>query len=323
MVYQTRTMQMQELRRTARQLETRGEFREHLIEKRALQVSSDTAGGYLVSGGIMNEILRVERQQSIMRMISRVLDPLEGIDEIGVPSEEAAIADASWVTEITIGGEDSSASFGRKTLHPHPISKLIKVGQKLLRSASNAEDYVIEALGNAVATPQESAFIEGSGSGEPLGLLNTSGLPVYTTSASGGVSGDDIRKWIFSLPALYQERARILTSTDFMRHLMTLKDGDGQYLFNLERGQILGKPVVLSDGMPSGIVDSSDNLVGGQYAAIVGDFRYFWIADAAGAVVQRLAELYAEANETGFIIWQETDGMCVLPAAFYALQIST
>ncbi len=302
-------------------IHSRQEFRERFIEGRALQADRDTAGGYLLTGGIMNELLAQEQKVSIMRAICRVLDPLgEGEDSVGVPSQEAAMADAEWVSELATGSADTTASFGKRVLRPHPISKRIRVSSKLLRSQANAERWVVEALANAVATPQETAFIQGSGSGEPLGLLNTDGLAVYTTASSGTVTGDDVRKWLYSLPARFQQRARVLTSVDFLRHILTLKDASGNYVFPDYRGQLLNVPVSLTDGMPD-IVDGSDNLVAGEYAAVVGDFRFYWIVDSADVEVQRLNELYAEDAEIGFQIRQETDGMAVLASAFYALKI--
>lgn len=305
------------------QINDRREFRAAMLdEKRALQADADIYGGFLVVGAMINELLQQERQISVMRAISRVLDPLKEVDEVGVPSQEAAMAGAEWTTELVIGSQDTTASFGKRVLHPHLISKEVRVSKKLLRVQPTAESWINEALANAVATPQESAFIQGSGSGEPTGLLNTTGLAVYTTQGSGAVTGEDIRKWLFKLPARFQARARILTSVDFLRHILTTKDANGNFLFPDYRGSILNVPVSFTDGLPD-IVDDDDNLVAGEYAAVVGDFRFYWIQDAYGIEVQRLKELYAEVNEVGFIIRQETDGMAVVANAFYALQIKS
>ncbi len=298
---------------------SRQEFRA-FIEGRALQVDSDIAAGYLVVGETRDELLVAEQNVSVMRAICRVLDPLKEGDEVGVPSEEAAMADGEWISELEAGTEDTTVSFGKRVLRPHPIKKRIKVSNKLLRHQSNAERWIVESMADAVATPQETAFIQGSGAGEPRGLLNADGLPVYTTQGSGAVTGEDIRKWVFSLPARFQERARILTSVDFLRHMLTTKDANGQFLFPDYNGKLLGKTVALTDGMPT-IVDGSDNLVSNEYAAVVGDFRFYWIVDDADVFVQRLDELYAEENEVGFQVLQETDGMAVLASAFYALKI--
>lgn len=305
------------------QINDRREFRAAMLdEKRALQADADIYGGFLVVGAVINELLQQEGQISVMRAISRVLDPLKEFDEVGVPSQEAAMADATWTTELVTGSQDATASFGKRVLHPHLISKEVRVSKKLLRVQPNAESWIIEALANAVATPQETAFIQGNGSGEPTGLLNTTGLAIYTTQGSGAVTGEDIRKWLFKLPARFQARARILTSVDFLRHILTTKDANGNFLFPDYRGSILNVPVALTDGLPD-IVDDDDNLVAGAYAAVVGDFRFYWIQDGYGVEVQRLKELYAEANEDGFVIRQMTDGMAVLANAFYAFRIKS
>jgi len=301
----------------------RDEFRQVLTgEHRALQADLGTAGGYLIPPGeVYDQLLQQEADASVMRAICRVLPPTEA-EEVPVPSQEAAMADAAWSTELTGGVDDTTASFGQRVLHPHPISKRVKVSGKLLRTQPLGERWVIEALGNAIATPQEAAFFWGSGAGEPFGLTVDPDVPIYTTAVSGNLSGDDIRKWLFSLPARYHVRARIVTTEDFLRHVLTLKDGSGDYLFPDYRGQLLGFPVVLSDGMPA-IVDSSDVLVAGDVAAIVGDFSWYWIQDNAQIEIQRLAELYAEDGEIGFQARQETDGMPVIPTAFYLLKIKS
>jgi HK97 family phage major capsid protein len=54
----------------------------------------------------------------------------------------------------------------------------------------------------------------------------------------------------------------------------------------------------------------------GKYVGILGDFRFYWIADALDMQIQRLVELYAETNQVGLIGRLETDGMPVLSEAF-------
>jgi HK97 family phage major capsid protein len=72
----------------------------------------------------------------------------------------------------------------------------------------------------------------------------------------------------------------------------------------------------LSEYAPSTLAQSN-------YVAILGDFRYYWIADALDMQIQRLVELYARTNQTGFIGRLETDGMPVLEEAFVRLQMAT
>lgn len=54
----------------------------------------------------------------------------------------------------------------------------------------------------------------------------------------------------------------------------------------------------------------------GLFVGILRDFSRYWIADSLAMQVQRLIELYAATNQTGFIGRLETDGMPVLEGVF-------
>jgi HK97 family phage major capsid protein len=49
---------------------------------------------------------------------------------------------------------------------------------------------------------------------------------------------------------------------------------------------------------------------------MLGDFSFYWIVDALDAAIQVLDQLYAESNQTGYIIRSESDAMPVLEEAF-------
>jgi HK97 family phage major capsid protein len=301
---------------------TRSQFRKGLIEGRALAADAGVSGGFLLTGSIFDEVIKCERSLSVMRQLARVLKPLQDdVEEISVLTWESELNDAEWVTELGIGTDDVSSPFGSRLLTPHAISKLVKVSRKLLKAA-DAEQIIIESMSAVVTTGQEKAFIQGPGIGNPQGILSEASVPVYTTAVSGNVIGDDIRKWLFSLPNRYQANAKILTTVDFLRHALSLKSGDGEYLFPDYDGKLLNFPVFFSDGMPA-CVDTNDVLVAGSVVAIVGDFYqgYWIIDDASSLAVWRLSELYAASNEIGFQIWQETDGAVTAPDAFYVLKL--
>ena len=60
----------------------------------------------------------------------------------------------------------------------------------------------------------------------------------------------------------------------------------------------------------------------GQYVGILGDFSYYWIADAFDMTIQRLTELYAETNQMGLITRWSTDAMPVLENAFARVKLA-
>ena len=293
--------------------------------RKALQAGTAPAGGYLQQDTYLNELIVKEREASAMRRISRVLPPVPSGSVI-TPSEESFLSDATWTTELGTGSADSVEPFGERKLTPHALAKRIKVSNALLRLPTfDVEGYIRDRFAYKFTVPEENGFINGTGVLQPLGLLNTPSLPTYTTAASNDVDADDIINWVYKLPASYAPQARILCNRAFIRKVRLLKDGGGDYVWQpgLQMGSpnmILDTPYELSDQFDDGL-DASDVWEDNAVIAVIGDFSYFWIVDSLMMSIQRLVELYAETNQTGFIGRKESDGMAVLAEAFYALKV--
>jgi HK97 family phage major capsid protein len=295
------------------------------VEQKALSAGIAPAGGYLVQDTFLSELLVKQREAIVMRQIGRVLPPVPSGSVI-TPSEDADLTDATWTTEILTGAEDAIDPFGRRVLAPHPLAKRIKVSNTLLRTPGfDVEAWIRDRMSYAFSRPEENAFINGTGVNQPLGVLKTVGLPTYTTAASNDVDGDDIINWVYKLPTSYATQARILCNRAFIRKVRSMKDGGGNYIWQpgLNTGTpntILDTPYSLSDSYDDGL-DASDDWEDNALVATLGDFRYYWIADALNMSIQRLVELYAATNQVGFIGRKECDGMAVLAEAFIALKI--
>jgi len=295
-------------------------------ELKALSAGDDQAGGYIsVPDQHRDELITKQREMSAMRRIARVLPPIPGGSSV-TPSEENDLSDAEWTTEIKTGNADTVKPFGRRVLTPHPLAKRIKVSRTLMRSARfDMEAWVNDRMAYKFAVPEENAFINGSGAAQPLGLLNTSGLPVFTTAGSLAVTGDDVINWVYSLPARYAPGATILCNRAFIRKVRLLKGTDNNYLWQpgLQGGspsRILDTPYEVSDRFDDGL-DANDAWEASAKIAVIGDFQYYWIVDSLNFTLQRVDELYAETNEVGFIGRKEADGQAVLAEAFYALKV--
>ncbi len=295
-----------------------------------LSVGSPTGGGYLMQDTYFNGLLAKSREASAMRQICTVWPPIPSGSFIA-PAEDSMLSDATWTTEVATGAADVVEPFGQRKLKPNPLAKRVKVSNTLMRNpAFDVEAYVRDRMAYKFAIPEENAFINGDGVNKPLGLVNTAGLPTYTTASSNAVYGDDIINWVYSLPAAYAGKARILCNRAFIRKTRTLAKKDSATAFTNYLWQpglaagvpntILDVPYSLSDKLDDGL-DASDVYEDNAIIAVVGDFSYFWIVDALQMTIQRLVELYAEANQTGFIGRKESDGMCVMAEAFYALKV--
>jgi HK97 family phage major capsid protein len=100
----------------------------------------------------------------------------------------------------------------------------------------------------------------------------------------------------------------------------------GQYIWQagLQAGvpnAILDVPYELSDRVATGLSGTPEVWSSGAVPACIFDPRFYWIVDALGMSIQRLTELYAESNQTGFIGRKQTDGMLVRAEAAYSLAI--
>lgn len=299
-------------------------------ELRALQADADIYGGFLVAPTqfVLRLIKAVDNLVFIRNMAT--VFPVTKSESLGAPSLDNDPADPTWTGEISSASEDSTMSFGKRELTPHPLSKLLKVSEKLLRvSAMDVESLVIERLAYKFAVVEEYAYLLGSGSNQPVGVFTAAAAgvgistsrDVSTGNTATNITFDGLMEALYSLKAQYHPKATWLFHRNGIKKARKLKDGEGQYIWNpdVKGGQpdmILGRPYKMSEYVP-------DTWSASQYVGIIGDFSHYWIADALDMRVQRLNELYAATNQVGFIGRRESDGMPVLEEAFARVKLST
>jgi HK97 family phage major capsid protein len=314
--------------------EYRAAFRRFLVggrqaltesEVRALQSDVDTAGGYMVMPEQMvaGLIKAVDDMVHIRQRATKYSVPTAA--SLGVPTLTADPADADWTAEILTGSEDSTMAFGKREMHPHPLAKRIKISNKLLRQAPGIEALVMARLAYKFAISQEKAFLTGHGVNQPLGVFTasadgiTTARDVSTGNTATAPTFDGLISAKFALKGQYWSKAEWLFHRDVLAVIAKIKDGNGQYIWREsvragEPDRILNLPVAMSENAPN-------TLTTGLYVGILGDFSNYWIADALDMQVQRLTELYAETNQTGFIGRMESDGMPVLAEAFTRVKL--
>jgi HK97 family phage major capsid protein len=109
-----------------------------------------------------------------------------------------------------------------------------------------------------------------------------------------------------------------------LKTVQKLKDSANNYVWSPGLGPGGG----LLGGLPATLVDQPfeiseyalNTITTGRYTAVLGDFSYYWIAEAMQLEMQVLMELYAETNQVGYIGRMEVDGMPVLEEAFVRLK---
>jgi HK97 family phage major capsid protein len=297
-------------------------------ELRALQADVDTQAGFLIAPQQMvNELIKFKDNLVFMRQLATKYT-VTGAGSLGAPSLDADPADATWTGEIVAASEDSTMAVGKRELFPKPCAKLIKVSRTLLnRAAIGAETLVRDRLGYKFAVTEEQAFLTGTGAGQPLGVFTASssgistGRDISTDNTTTALTADGLinAKYNLKAPYMASPSLRWIFHRTAVRNIRKLKDGNGQYLWAAGLGgapdRILEVPYVMSEYAPS-------TFTTGLYVGIIGDFSFYWIADALNLAIQRLDELYAVTNQVGFIGRLETDGLPVLEEAFSRVKLA-
>ena len=294
------------------------------LERAALQMDVDSQGGYLVAPQqFISQLIKAVDDQVFIRQWA-TKHTVEGAKSLGAASLDSDPADSDWTSEVGTGSEDSTMAFGKRELAPHPLAKLIKVSDALLRGTmGGAEALVLLRLAYKFAVSEEKAYMLGHGAGRPLGLFLASadGIPTSRDSLTGSATdftyaGINLAKYTLKGP--YWARAKWLFHRDGLRRIAALVDGDSRPLWREsvrvgEPDTLLSIPVFMSEYVPN-------TFTAGLYVGMLGDFSQYWIADSLTMRVQRLVELYAETSQVGFIGRLETDGMPVLAEAFVRLR---
>ncbi len=294
-------------------------------EVRAMQADSDIGGGYLVAPQQMVlELLKEADAVAVFRQYARI-EPLQTAASLGAVSLDKDADDWDWTTELRTGDE-TELGFGKRELRPHPTAKRVKISNTLLRKALlGPERIVLERLAYKLGMTQEKAYLIGDGNQKPLGVFVNSKDGITTardvpTGKADNLTPDGLIDAKFALKQAYWPRARWMFSLDALKRIRKMKDGEGVYVWQagITGGipdRILELPYVTSEFVPNTFSD-------GNYVGILGDFQYYWIVDALDMTIQRLVELYAESNQTGFIGRYEGDGMPVLEEAFVRVKLA-
>lgn len=276
----------------------------------------DANGGYLVPEEYDHRLIDILDEENVMRKLGTRITT-SGEHKINIAATKPA---AAWIEEggaLTFG----DATFDQIILDAHKLHVAIKVTEELLYdNAFNLENYIMQQFGKALANAEEDAFINGTGTGQPLGILAaTGGADVGVTAKSAtAITADELIDLIYSLKRPYRKSAAFLLNDQTLAAIRKLKDNYGQYLWqpSLQAGEpdrILGYAAYTSPYFPA--------VAAGKAAVAFGDFSYYNIGDRGTRSFAELKELFAGNGMVGFVAKERVDGKLVLPEAVKLLKM--
>lgn len=284
--------------------------------RNVLSEGIDTDGGYLVPEEYDSRLIEGLEEENIFRRLGTTITT-SGERKINIAGSKPA---AAWIDEgeaLTFG----DAKFDQINLDAHKLHVAVKVTEELLYdNAFGLENYLIRAFSRALANAEEDAFLNGDGTGKPLGIFSEQGggeIGVTAASATE-ITADEIINLVYALKRPYRKKAKFIMNDATIAALRKLKDENGQYLWqpSLQAGEpdrLFGYEVMTSAYVPT--------IAAGKPVIAFGDFSYYNIGDRGVRSFAELKELFAGNGMVGFVAKERVDGKLVLAEAVQILKM--
>lgn len=274
-----------------------------------LQEGVDADGGYLVPEEYDRRLIDTLSEENIMRRLATIITT-SGEHKINIAATKPA---ASWIEEggaLTFG----DATFSQILLDAHKLHVAIKVTEELLYdNAFNLEGYILDQFGKALGNAEEDAFLNGDGTGKPLGLFAATGGGTVAGILTAAIKSDDMLDLVYALKRPYRKKASFIMNDKTLSSLRKLKDNNGAYIWQPsyqagEPDRVLGYAVHTSAYAP-------------EDAIAFGDYKYYNIGDRGTRSFSELRELFAGNGMIGYVAKERVDGKLILPEAVQILKL--
>jgi len=274
-------------------------------EGKAMSEGVDAQGGYFVQPQIERQIAETRELDNVLRALCSKLNVTT--NELQLDQLSLGTA-AGWVAELAQKPESTSVALTSVSASVFTAAGLATISNQLLADANPAIDRLVTAdLAKRLVALEETAFLSGSGTGQPLGLLNTPGISTKTVtptdvSADAGLL-DVILDAIGQVQTDHGEPTAIVMHPRTWTRILKDKDAQGAYLIGPDSVQqartanktLFGYRVVTSNRVPTNLGGTTN-----ESRVIVGDYSEALILDRQGITVDESPHVYFTSNQTVF-----------------------
>lgn len=291
------------------------------VDKRALGIGANTAGGYTVPPDFRAEMIQTMKAYGGMLQEAEIIDTDTGANLQWPTNDDTANTGAILAENSQVTQQD--VTLGTNSLDAYMYtSKLVLVSLQLLQdSAFDLETWLKGRLAERLGRILNQHFTTGTGTSQPDGIVT--GAIVGKQGATGQtttVTYDDLIDLIDSLDPAYQGNAKFMMSQQSRKSVRKLKDTTGQPLWqpSIQAGTpdlLLGYPYSLNQDVPTPAASAK--------SILFGDFKQAYVIRlVTDLATMRLAERYADFLQVGFLGFQRADGTVQNAAAVRAYQQS-
>lgn len=198
-------------------------------------------------------------------------------------------------------------------------SKVVKVSNELLNdNAVDLASFLGTQLGERIGRAQGAHFINGTGSGQPQGVVT--GATSFSAASASAIAINDLVGMVQAIDPAYlvdQGSCYWLMNQQILGALRKLQDTLGRPLITSindasDSISLLGYPIKIAPEMDS-------TIAAGKKSILFGNFNYYYIRDVAGLSVLRANERYFEQYATGFLAVYRSDAKVLQSGAFRIL----
>lgn len=287
-------------------------------EQRAMGISADNAGGYMVPLTLDPSILltsdgSTNPLRAAARVVQTATDSWNGVSSAG--------ASAEWKPE---GNEvaDASPTLGQPNIPVHLGDAFVPYSFELEQDAPRFVAELRTVLLDAADQLQAAAYMTGSGVGQPTGLVTAlpAGSKVATATADTVVAADVVGLQN-ALPPRFQPRARWMGNLATINEIGSFETANGSLRFpEVGSGSLLRKPL----DEASHLAAAGDTAAAGNDNVLIyGDFQQFVIVDRIGSTLELVPHLFGAngrpTGQRGALLWFRTGSDVVVPEAFRLL----
>jgi len=274
-----------------------------------MSTGNGAEGGYLTSDEIAPGISQALSEYGGMRELATVV-PTESGSRIPWPTSDATSETGEWLSENgTSANEDTN--FGVRNIDTHMVSsKVIAVPFQLLQdSRFDLEGYINQLIGDRIGRTTEDAFMNGTGTDQPHGLLaDITAGKVGSSGQTSIITFDDLVDLEHSVDPAYRRSGQcgFMMNDSTLKVIKKMKDNQNRPLWlpGIESGEpnaILGRPYAINQHMP---------VMGANAKSLAfGDFSKYIVRDVSQMLLFRFTDsAYSRKGQVGFLAFMRSGG---------------
>ncbi len=308
--------------KTAEALKASGAFMKRLVEgeTKDLSTSVDADGGFIVPTEFYGQLIEKRRKTAYIRRYATVLPMSSDKMDLQADGNDVSV---NWTTELA-SITQSDPTFAQVTLSVNLLAGISRMSRQLLADAAINEgvaELVIRKFGNKIGRTEDSAFMTGSGVGQPKGLRQETVVAV--AQAGTNLAANDITNLMHAVQDQYRGEGVFIMHDSVLKLVRNLRSTDGKKLFeeSWEGGEgfvarLNGRPVITQNDIPT-------NLGAGVNESEIwfGDLSYYYVGDREeiSAEVSTQEGTSFEKHRAAVKVFERLDGKLTIAEAFAKL----